>query len=302
MMSGPKPALSLMAAIRSSALALSVLLMAVSPSPAKDFPPSKLREGVRPGEIRKPSVETRQGSRPRQGAPGSRENTRGVRAGEQRTNVRLPKEAYNEALAATRQPRRSSEGIWDASYLNGGSDGARKLKTTIERYENREIGGSARDFDVANKTAETIDKEALSKGFSKTEEALPSIQKDGSKVYYRKDKSIAPNSSDPGLARQIFYANRDGGLIRVKPDGDYAPEAKRPQPHVSRSIRFDANGGIDWPNEAFKLGPQGQPLPKSPSLDGPEISEKLKSKIPEKLKKDAGDAVADETHVDLRLK
>lgn len=292
----------LKAGLRGSVIALGMLLTAVSPLPAKDLVPVKPKEISRTTEAKKSAAELPQGSRLRKEPSGSREHSRLGRGRELDIGVRLRSDAYKEALAATKRSKASPDGIWDADYLNGESEPARKLKTTIERYEKGEIGASVRDFDVNNKTAETIDKEAISKGFTRTEEPLATFRDDGTSVYYRKDNTVAVSSTEVGLARQIFYANRDGGLIRVKPDGDYNPNVKRSQPQVSRSVRFDAEQGTGWPNEAFKLGPEGQPLPKSPSFKGPEISAKLKSKIPEKYTESAEDAIADETHVDLRQK
>ncbi len=65
---------------------------------------------------------------------------------------------------------------------------------------------------------------------------------------------------------QIFYEDKQGGVIRLKPFGNTAaPEhlSHLRSPHGTLYFKQDPNGDLSWENEAFKVYDL-QPLPKSP--------------------------------------
>jgi len=65
--------------------------------------------------------------------------------------------------------------------------------------------------------------------------------------------------------RQVFYENRDGGVVRVKPDG--MPDARfahMKRPHACKYVKKDPAGGTSFANEAFKVN-GGSPIPKTPA-------------------------------------
>ena len=65
---------------------------------------------------------------------------------------------------------------------------------------------------------------------------------------------------------QIFYEDRQGGVIRLKPFGNTAAPAYLSHlrsPHGTLYFKIDPNGDLSWANEAFKVY-NLQPLPKSP--------------------------------------
>ena len=65
---------------------------------------------------------------------------------------------------------------------------------------------------------------------------------------------------------QIFYEDKQGGVIRLKPFGNTAAPANLSHlrsPHGTLYFKKDPNGDLSWDNEAFKVY-NLQPLPKSP--------------------------------------
>ena len=65
---------------------------------------------------------------------------------------------------------------------------------------------------------------------------------------------------------QIFYEDKQGGVIRLKPFGNTAAPAHFTHlrsPHGTLYFKKNPNGDLSWENEAFKVY-NLQPLPKSP--------------------------------------
>ncbi|MGK7918230.1 MAG: hypothetical protein AB4038_22275 [Prochloraceae cyanobacterium] len=65
---------------------------------------------------------------------------------------------------------------------------------------------------------------------------------------------------------QIFYEDKQGGVIRLKPFGNTAAPTHLSHlrsPHGTLYFKKDPNGDLSWENEAFKVY-NLQPLPKSP--------------------------------------
>jgi hypothetical protein len=113
-------------------------------------------------------------------------------------------------------------------------------------------GGSVRTLDLRGKSAAAIDHELTQRGF---------VRRDG--VIRYRDGSVAIVNGQ--TARQIYYLHPDGSMIRIKPDGD-PTNARRPQPHISKSVRHPPNASHeDFSKEAFKVDSQGNPLPKDPA-------------------------------------
>jgi hypothetical protein len=66
--------------------------------------------------------------------------------------------------------------------------------------------------------------------------------------------------------RQILFACPDGGLVRLKVNGDPCNRL-RPQPHGVKSVRYPHDGDPkDFSREAFKVDHDGNPIPKSPAM------------------------------------
>lgn len=203
---------------------------------------------------------------------------------------------YNLAEPATKKASNDKESVWNQEYLNSDNAQAKRLKTQLERFERGQVGASVRDIDIVNKSADQIDTEAIANGFTKKTEPMRVNGTQG--AYYTKDRKITADPSDPEVARQVFYEHADGGMIRVKPDGDPGNKA-RPEPQVSKSVRFTPSG-TEWQNEAFKVSAEGIALPKSPNVDAIEISPRLKNNFSTEEKKDIADVIGKETHENLK--
>lgn len=114
-------------------------------------------------------------------------------------------------------------------------------------------GASVRGVDLRNMTADEIDLLMRARGFTRHDDVIRD-----------------PVTKEPALdsanntAPMIVYTHPDGGMVRVKPQGDPANRF-RPQPHVSMSVRNPPDASYqNFDLEAFKVSNDGIPLPKYP--------------------------------------
>jgi hypothetical protein len=126
--------------------------------------------------------------------------------------------------------------LWDQDVLKKNP----QLQKTLDDFVAGKQGQSVRNLNLEGKTADQMRQELLDKGFEHHPERLAS-----------------------GVPHDI-YTHRDGGMVRIKPEGDPA-SPHRSQPHVSKSVLYDPDKGTGYENEAFKVANEGQAVPKSPS-------------------------------------
>src|SRR5262249_21967657 len=118
------------------------------------------------------------------------------------------------------------------------------------------------------KTPEALHEELLAKGFEHQREPL-AAGKDpatGQQLYKKMDGTRTTNPNDPDIVPHDIYTHPDGGMVRIKPEGDPGPGI-RPEPHASKSVLFDSKKGTGFDNEAFKVTNDGNAVPKSPNKD-----------------------------------
>lgn len=175
--------------------------------------------------------------------------------------------SYKFAAQAAQRSWSDPAGIWNTAYLK--TDKGRPTREALEAYERREIGNSVRDFDTDNLTAEQIKEKALNDGFKHHREKLEEMDRDGTKSYITRNAEKGHRTKDPDdpdiLPHDIYEHPTDKGLIRVKPEG--APKTVRPEPQVSKSVRFPNSEGSKYDTEAFKVSNGGKPVPKNPAGD-----------------------------------
>lgn len=110
------------------------------------------------------------------------------------------------------------------------------------KYAGKVPGQSVKKLDVSGKTPEELHEMLTSQGFQHKRETL--------------------SNGEP----MDFYLHPDGGMVRVKPEGDSANKF-RSQPHVSKSVRLRLDEDTSFDNEAFKVTNDGVATPAAPSAE-----------------------------------
>ena len=179
-----------------------------------------------------------------------------------------------------------------------------QISRAVAKFRKRppEIAASLLQFQLGGKSAEEIHGELMSLGFAHNRAPLngrpqPKIvdRENGRPVYatrgggetfdprdrdivmertyVRENGSLALSPDEPNLIMQDLYVHPDGGMVRVKAQGDPS-SLMRPEPHASRSVllepsspdgRFDVLYDSGWRNEGFKVDDEGNPAPKAPN-------------------------------------
>jgi hypothetical protein len=139
-------------------------------------------------------------------------------------------------------------------------------KEALEKFYKGEIGSSIRNISIENKTFRQIDNEiAGSGGWIKDPKTGKLMSADGQWIKTEKITTKDPLTGQPCTPhRMIFYENKDGGVIRLKPDGK--PDSRYPHmkiPHGCKYVKKDPNGGTGVDNEAFKVN-GGNAIPSLP--------------------------------------
>jgi hypothetical protein len=148
---------------------------------------------------------------------------------------------------ATSQP----DSIW-APTIN------EKLKISIADYRSQAklntgetYGNSVRSLDLRNRCASDIDLEMQNKKCVRNQDVL----KD---PYSKKPLLDNRGSSIP----MVVYLCPDGGVVRVKPEGDPTNKFK-PQPLVSKALRYPYNSKFEtFDDEVAKVDNFGNIIPK----------------------------------------
>jgi len=189
-------------------------------------------------------------------------------------------------------------GIWDQKTL---ADPKNKgLKDSLDSYAAGSKGKSVKDLDLSKKTGEQIHDDLIDKGFKHKREPL-SVDVDGKREFVlskpdANGKMTTADPKHPDIVPQDIYTHPDGGMVRVKPEGDPSSPF-RPQAHASKSVLHDPKKGTGFDNEAFKVTNGGDPVPKS--AFGP-TGMKPKSAVgTQGQHKGYRDQIMDEAHTDL---
>ena len=133
-----------------------------------------------------------------------------------------------------------------------------KVKKAIRDYRARRVvgkdriyGESVRSLDLRNKTASQVDSQMKALHCPRKEDVL------------KNPASHTPLQDSSGHSiPMISYLCPDGGVVRVKPEGD--PTSKfRPQPHASKSLRYPYDSKFEtFDDEIVKVDNFGNIIPK----------------------------------------
>jgi hypothetical protein len=188
---------------------------------------------------------------------------------------------------ATRDMQRGHtdpKGVWDQSAFQKNPALKQNLDGFAAAQKPGDKGFSVKNLDVANKKPEVLHKELQAAGFEYRREPLVAFESKGTKHYRlrqaRWEKNGKPvregtpgaeqvtttkNKNDKDIVPHDIYLHPDGGLVRIKPEGD--PNGRRPRPQVSKSVVNDPKAGTAFDNEMFKVTNDGKAVPKLPSSD-----------------------------------
>jgi hypothetical protein len=178
-----------------------------------------------------------------------------------------PQQLAGQAKARTAMSKSHTDpnGVWDQKVLNDPKN--KQMKDSLDSFATGDKGKSVKDLDLSKKSGEKLHEDLLDKGFKHKREPLTK-EVDGTREYVlsqpgKDGKMTTSDPTDPNIVSQDLYTHPDGGMVRVKPEGDPSSPF-RPQPHASKSVLHDPTKGTDLSNEAFKVTNNGEPVPKSP--------------------------------------
>lgn len=144
-------------------------------------------------------------------------------------------------------------------------------------------GDSVRNYDLKNKCPEDIDKDMLQMKCQRKDDVLKNPKTN--------QPLIAPNQNTIPM---ISYLCPDGGIIRLKPQGDPTSQYK-PQPLVSKGLRYPFNSKFEnFDDEIIKIDNFGNAIPKWTKDLNPKLGEPTEQT-------QFSQGWADDAHTDLKL-
>jgi len=156
----------------------------------------------------------------------------------------------------------SPQSVWNQKFLTQNPI----IKDKIKRFEQGEICKNLKKLDNKHLAHHQILDRLKKEGFTCIVRPLTTTPSPNASGYLKIDNSITQNPRDKGVAHQEICLDRSQPecVIRIKRDG--FPLNRRSTPHSSKAVLMDRTGDPgSYNNEAFKIGPQGQALPKGPS-------------------------------------
>lgn len=86
----------------------------------------------------------------------------------------------------------------------------------------------------------------------------------GALLYRTRNGGTTSDPADPNIVPHDIYTHDDGGIVRVKPEGDPGSEVRK-QPHAVKAVLFTPHQNNLVTDEAFKVTNSGQAVPSMPS-------------------------------------
>lgn len=167
---------------------------------------------------------------------------------------------YRQAEAAAARHHNNRDGVWDQRTL----EKRPQLQQQLDRYDAGQVGSSVRNLDLSGRTPEQIHDELAANGFTRTRGPLAAGRDGaGNTLYKTIDGRRITDANAPDVVVQDIYEHPDGGVVRVKPEGDPG-HPFRPEVHASKSVKMDPTQPPTWQNEGFKVTNGGRPVPKAP--------------------------------------
>jgi hypothetical protein len=159
----------------------------------------------------------------------------------------------------------SPQSIWSQKFL----DRTPLVKSKIIQFEAGTICQNLKTLNTKLLTHEQISNELKNRGYICVSRPLSVNPKAPIKKYLKIDKTTTENPEESGVAYQevCYDAAQRECVIRIKRDG--FPLNRRSNPHSSKAVLLDAEADpASYENEAFKIGGDGQAIPKGPHKFG----------------------------------
>lgn len=155
----------------------------------------------------------------------------------------------------------SPQSFWSQEFL----DGNEVLKAKIVQFEQGSLCKSLKGLNTRKLTHKQILIQLKEFGYKCIVRPLAVNPAVLSLSYLKVDKTTTQNPQEPGVAHQEICQDptQPACVIRIKKDG--FPLNRRSNPHSTKAVLMDPQGDAgDYYNEAFKIGADGQALPKGP--------------------------------------
>lgn len=168
----------------------------------------------------------------------------------------------DRAQDAIKKGHTDPQGVWKSNI-------SPELKKRLDDFADPKspVGKSVKNVNLEGKSAVELHKELINKGFKHHWEPLAAgTDKWGHKLYKMRDGSKTADPKHPNVIPHDIYTHPDGGMVRVKPEGDPGDKF-RPEPHASKSVVLDTSKGSAFDNEGFKVTNEGDAVPKNTSAD-----------------------------------
>ena len=142
----------------------------------------------------------------------------------------------------------------EVKYVVGAAEAAvapLEAKVAANHFLDGQIGQSVRDLDPSLYSEQELEQILLGRGFTERDEGFVTL------------------NGQLTTARQRFWTHEDGGMVRLKPQGDpidlEGTANYRGYAYASKSVqrRGIEDGHLDFGNELFKVDTQNRPVPKS---------------------------------------
>lgn len=156
----------------------------------------------------------------------------------------------------------SSQSVWNQRFL----DKNWVIRGKIDRLEKGSLCYSLKDLDTGNLTHLEIANQLNKLGYRCIVRPLAVNPKISPLNYLKVNNTTTDNPLEVGVAHQEICQDHTQPecVIRIKRDG--FPLNRRSNPHSTKAVLLDAHGDPgSYDNEAFKIGMDGQAIPKGPS-------------------------------------
>lgn len=170
-----------------------------------------------------------------------------------------PQEFAQEQLSVSAL---SPQSVWDQDFLEKNPI----IKNKISLLEKGELCQSLKKLDNKKLTYKDLSLQLKNMGFQCVIRPLSVNPHNLSLGYLKTDNSTTLNPHEKGVARQeiCYELAHPQCVIRLKLDG--FPRHKKSEPHSSKVVLIDEQEDPGkYENEAFKIGFQGQAIPKGPN-------------------------------------
>jgi len=151
--------------------------------------------------------------------------------------------------------------VWNQQYLDRNSF----IKDKVDKFEKGTLCNSLKKLDTKTLTHAQIKTQLKDLGYVCLVRPMSVNPRAPILKYLKIDKTTTENPEEPGVVQQeiCYERTQPDCVIRMKRDG--FPLNRRSSPHSSKAVLLDEHGDPgSFDNEAFKVGVEGQAIPKGP--------------------------------------